>query len=97
MEPFPGVEEVVLVPCKICGRKFKEDALAKHEPNCESIFQGRKEVGLSLQERQQISKDKASKNLRNPVDRSEYISQSDELRSVIMAKRNQRKKEGKSK
>lgn len=97
MDPFPKKdEEIILIPCKICGRKFKEDALLKHEPVCESIFQGKKEVGLSLEERQKQN-EKIEDYKKTSALRADNIKQSDELRSVIMAKRNQRKQEGGSK
>lgn len=98
MDPFPKKdEEIILIPCKICGRKFKEDALLKHEPVCDSIFQGKKEVGLSIEDKHKQSEQKIEDNKRTSALRAENIKQSDELRSVIMAKRNQRKLEGDSK
>lgn len=39
-----GADDGDLVPCQHCGRKFKEDVLAKHENICVKVFQKKRKV-----------------------------------------------------
>jgi hypothetical protein len=39
-------ESLTLIPCKNCGRKFKEDRLAKHEEVCKTAAENSKMRGV---------------------------------------------------
>ena len=40
--PPPPSSQPGLVPCKLCGRKFREQAHARHEKICKTVFGGKK-------------------------------------------------------
>ena len=42
MSGVPETASVVLLPCSLCGRKFKEEALVKHEAICAKSSSPRK-------------------------------------------------------
>jgi uncharacterized Fe-S radical SAM superfamily protein PflX len=42
LAPPPTTENPGLVPCKFCGRKFREAAHERHEGICEKVFGGKK-------------------------------------------------------
>ena len=45
LAPPPVSSQPGLVPCKFCGRKFREQAHARHEGICKSVFGGTKNKG----------------------------------------------------
>ena len=44
LAPMPSTENPDLIPCKFCGRRFREAAHERHQGICERVFGGKKAV-----------------------------------------------------
>ena len=74
-------EEEIRFECPLCGRKFKKEALDKHAPICAKVFQGKREVEITKEDK------KEKKQNKTQFKKQKWENQSSELRAIIQSKR----------
>lgn len=78
-------EEEIRYECPECGRKFKKEALEKHAPICQKVFQGKREVEITKEEKKDKNHHTHQKTGINK--KAKWENQSNELRAIIQTKR----------
>ena len=64
LAPPPASENPDLVPCKFCGRKFREAAHERHENICQKVFGGKKGPAKPKSSSRNVKKGKPSRGRR---------------------------------
>jgi hypothetical protein len=72
--------------CPECGRKFKKEALEKHAPICQKVFQGKRDV-VVVKEDKSNENNKYYQQQQFKNKKAKWENQSNELRAIIQSKR----------